>query len=186
MIKLIDKENTAAADADFPFGSVRDKTLSVAGTKYNKSTMSDYFQFFEKMFSESGLVANGDLDNETNGFQLYEALKTIFKPYKTYNAKISQSSTSAPVVTVKGFNDLGSIVWTRTGVGVYRGTLVGAFSNSDTAFIYNSYIGIGTANDIEVEMSVASVDYIEIRTFNNDTPADAQITNFYFEIKNYD
>lgn len=74
-MKLLEnKTNITAPDADYPFGSVRDKTPSLAGTIWNFEMMSDIIQFFSKMFNESGITANGLPDNTTNGYQLFEAL----------------------------------------------------------------------------------------------------------------
>ena len=73
-MKLLEnKDNVNTPNADFPFGDVRDKATGIAGTKWNKEMMSDIIQFFSKMFNKSGLIANGNFDNETNGFQLFEA-----------------------------------------------------------------------------------------------------------------
>ncbi len=52
-------------------------------------------------------------------------------PYKVYTALLTQSGTDAPVATVLE-NTLGDIVWTRTGVGQYSGTLIGGFTTDKT------------------------------------------------------
>jgi hypothetical protein len=57
---------------------------------------------------------------------------------KIYTAFISQSGTSNPVATVLGTNEIGAIVWTRTGSGVYEGTLTGAFTSGKTVIFYGS------------------------------------------------
>jgi hypothetical protein len=63
--------------------------------------------------------------------------KQKIRGYKIYRALISQAGAAAPTVTVLE-NGLGEIVWTRTGAGVYVGTLAGAFTNSTTCFVTNS------------------------------------------------
>jgi hypothetical protein len=131
-LELVNKENVNAPDADFPFGDVRDKTPTVGGTKYNRSTMSDYIQFFHKMMSEAGIAYNNTLDNEYSGWQFYEAFRKLTRPYKVYHAVITQAGTNAPVVSIKGVNDIGDIVWTRSNVGQYTGTLTGAFPDLKT------------------------------------------------------
>jgi hypothetical protein len=50
---------------------------------------------------------------------------------QSYKALLTQSGTASPTVTVLD-NTLGSIVWTRTNVGVYRGTLSGLFPTNKT------------------------------------------------------
>lgn len=49
--------------------------------------------------------------------------------YKKYVALLTQSGTSAPTATV-GENNIGAIVWSRAGAGVYDATLAGAFPNN--------------------------------------------------------
>lgn len=48
------------------------------------------------------------------------------RPYKVYTALISQIGTDAPIATVLD-NTVGNIIWTRVGVGEYKGTLSAAF-----------------------------------------------------------
>jgi hypothetical protein len=53
---------------------------------------------------------------------------------KRYVALLSQSGTDAPVATVLENSLGGAIVWTRTDVGEYRGTLTGAFPTLSKTF----------------------------------------------------
>lgn len=62
------------------------------------------------------------------------------KPYKVYVATLGQITTGAPSVSLLLENTLGSIVWTRTATGVYKGTLTGAFVN-DKTICFISYGG---------------------------------------------
>ncbi len=73
-IKLEDKVNVTAPGGDYPFGDVKDNSGSNDGTNYNRLTNADYFQFFAKMLADSGVVANGLLEDNNNGFQYFEAL----------------------------------------------------------------------------------------------------------------
>lgn len=57
--------------------------------------------------------------------------------YLVYTALLTQSGTDAPVAIVL-HNTIGEIVWTRTGVGSYTGTLVGAFPENKTFAIMGS------------------------------------------------
>ena len=132
MIRLIDKQNVGAATATWPYGQVLDDTGSDDGTRLNENNMSDLWQIWEKVFDESGLTANGLLDNETNGWELYDALLRAGKPYDVYTALLSQSGTSAPTATVLRNELSAAIVFSYSGVGDYRGTLVGAFPNNLT------------------------------------------------------
>lgn len=77
---LATKTNVDAPSAAYPFGKIRNKTLSVAGTPVDVEVYGDMHQFFEKMFDASGITANGLPDNVTNGFQLYEAFVELTHP----------------------------------------------------------------------------------------------------------
>jgi hypothetical protein len=77
MIRLVDKPNTTPPDDDYPFGNIKDNPGNRTGTPLNKLVHADFHQFFEKMFDQSGLVANGLPDNDYNGFQLFEALLAV-------------------------------------------------------------------------------------------------------------
>ena len=54
---------------------------------------------------------------------------------KRYKALISQTGTDAPTAIVLENTLGGDIVWTRTGVGTYYGTLNGAFTENKTLTI---------------------------------------------------
>lgn len=49
------------------------------------------------------------------------------EPKKVFRALMAQIGTAAPVVTVLENSLGGTVVWTREGAGIYKGTLVGAF-----------------------------------------------------------
>jgi hypothetical protein len=59
------------------------------------------------------------------------AVSDILPTYTKYIALISQSSTADPTV-IELENTIGPIVWTRTSVGIYFGTLTGAFTANKT------------------------------------------------------
>lgn len=73
-IKLEDKTNVDAPDAAYPFGKIRDNNGSGNGTPVNSQVYGDFHQFFAKMLAESGVTVNGLAENQTNGFQYFEAL----------------------------------------------------------------------------------------------------------------
>jgi hypothetical protein len=73
-IQLKDKVNVTAPAGAYPFGDVKDDSGANDGTPYDRATNSDYFQFFAKMLFESGITPNDLIENDTNGFQYFEAL----------------------------------------------------------------------------------------------------------------
>jgi len=74
---ITDKPNTEAPSADYPFGNIKDKNGSIAGTPVNKLVYADFHQFFAKLMDLAGITANGLPDNDYSGFQLVEALLTL-------------------------------------------------------------------------------------------------------------
>jgi hypothetical protein len=89
-IKLTDKPNTEAATGDYPFGNVRDKTSTLAGTPVNKEVYADFHQFFEKLMNYAGVTHNGLPDNDYSGWQLMEALMALMGGVKTKIVNIGQ------------------------------------------------------------------------------------------------
>jgi len=67
--------------------------------------------------------------------QIIDANVTTAKlEYKEYVALITQTGTADPVATVIKNTLSGAIVWTRSAVGDYVGTLASAFTSNKTAF----------------------------------------------------
>ena len=77
MIRLQNKTNVDAPTSDYPFGKIRDDVSGTPGTPVDEQLYGDVHQFLEKMFEESGHSANNLPDNQTNNFQLFEALLAI-------------------------------------------------------------------------------------------------------------
>lgn len=87
------------------------------------------------------------------------------KPVATiYKAIITQSSTSAPVVNnILGENTIGDIVWTRTSIGLYVGTLVGAFANQKTFFSISPLAGV-SYETFQVNDDTVTIKTIDLST----------------------
>jgi hypothetical protein len=133
MIPLVDKQNATAPDSDYPFGNIKDNPGNGTGTPVNKEVYADFHQFFEKMFSESGIVANGLPDNEYNGFQLFWAL------LKNISYRISSRNTfdtGDPITDINDFiyNGIFTIVDTDSnipnGMTASSTMMVSAFSTT--------------------------------------------------------
>jgi hypothetical protein len=77
MILLKDKPDVTPVGGTYPYGAIKDDTGINDGTPVNKEVYDDFHQFFERMFDKSGLTANGLPDNNTDGFQLFEALEKL-------------------------------------------------------------------------------------------------------------
>lgn len=108
-------------------------------------------------------------------------------PYKVYSAEFSQSGTSAPTVVIKQ-NEVGSIVWSRSGAGDYRGTLTGAFSSANFLTAQIIYLGNNGAFGGVAQAFINKVSNDEIRMLTQTgdlTNVDNLLINSFIEIRVY-
>src|SRR5687767_14712584 len=77
MRRLQFKTNVIPPDSDYPFGRAKDNPGNRTGTPVDEDLLGDILQFFEKLFSESQMVANEMPDNDYSGFQLFDALMVM-------------------------------------------------------------------------------------------------------------
>jgi hypothetical protein len=112
------------------------------------------------------------------------AVSDILPTYTKYIALISQSSTADPTV-IELENTIGPIVWTRTSVGIYFGTLTGAFTASKT------YVMLSNVERNSIVMAVRrDNNTIQITTTNLHSPTaalhDTHLLNNTLEIRVYE
>jgi hypothetical protein len=86
---------------------------------------------------------------------------------KMYTALLSQSGTDAPVATVLMNTLGGTVVWARTGVGVYTATLAGAFTENKTFLPNVSILSDGGIPTGSIVVSRFSPNIIKLESFNN-------------------
>lgn len=179
---LQNKTNVTAPDATWPYGDLNDNTGSNTGTPVNKELMTDVLQLMEKLMDEAGITANGDPDNDANGWQLFEALQSASKKYWVYTALITQSGTSAPTVTVlENTLPAGAIVWAYSAPGIYTGTLTGAFTADKT------FLGI-QQNQVDRALVIGrtSADVVTVVTSDySGTEQNGSMTQACIEIRVY-
>jgi len=168
--------NIIPADADYLDGDIKD---APSGTPVNRATNGDIQQFFAKIMREASITPNGLRDNESNGYQLYEALEIVSRPYASYTAYIVQTSTNDPVPTVMENGLSGTPVFARSATGIYTVTLVGEFDAAKTiAFISSGTVNRGLTmirntddviNIVSEDASGSAADgfgaYVEIRVY---------------------
>jgi hypothetical protein len=115
------------------------------------------------------------------------------RPYKVYTAYINQSGTSAPVATILENSLSGPIVWTRSGTGIYIGTLVAAFPSANI-WIAPSVTGatlvlIGASTFAQFQVERLTDDTIRIEnssgTAASQSSADGLLINFPIEVRVY-
>jgi len=102
--------------------------------------------------------------------------------YKVYSALLSQSGIDAPTVNILE-NTLGDIVWTRLDIGVYIGTLTGAYTTDKTSFT------VGTQSntlDFKYNVFVDSTSEISFSHISNDHMSYSDsLNNIPIEIRVY-
>jgi microcystin-dependent protein len=81
---LANISNTEAPSSDYPKGRILDRNLNtnpvVLGTPIKETVYGDIIQVFLKCLEVSGIIENDLPDNETNGYQLLEALRYELLP----------------------------------------------------------------------------------------------------------
>jgi hypothetical protein len=125
-------------------------------------------------------TTNMTITNTLNG----RAVSDILPTYTKYIALISQTSTSAPTV-IELENTIGPIVWTRSAVGVYFGTLTGAFTLDKTYVTLSNVV----ANSIVLSQR-KDINSIQLDTTNLQNPTashhDSHLNNNTLEIRVYE
>ncbi len=98
----------------------------------------------------------------------------INHPYKVYSSRVSTNGGAQVFTGVILENTIGSIVWTRTGFGVYNGQLAGAFLLNKVAgyLLWSNQSLKNTCNVFRVDDNNIEVDVFD--------PADAGTDNGFF------
>lgn len=104
---------------------------------------------------------------------------------KVYVANLTQSGSGNPVVTVFE-NTIGNIIWTRTGVGEFRGTLIGSFPADATWMMINQKSDL-FHDAIDVRFQYGSTDYVYLSTSRVGSSAfdDDILHEYSIEIRTY-
>lgn len=96
------------------------------------------------------------------GFCQFEPIpKAITRPYKIYTALLTQSGTSAPTATVLENTLGGTVVWSYVDVGIYWGSLTGAFTSNKTVILPTNET---FANSNTFSITDIQTNHIEIMT----------------------
>ena len=125
-------------------------------------------------------TTNMTITQTLNGREVSDILPT----YKKYIALISQTGTAVPTV-IELENTIGPIVWTRSAVGVYFGTLAGAFTLDKTYITLSNVV----ANSIVLSQR-KDINSIQLDTTNLHSPTaahhDTHLSKNTLEIRVYE
>lgn len=134
----------------------------------------------------------GDFPTEQDFIDLIDTLAALPSgggTYTKYVARLYQSGTGAPTVVFPftaistiSENTIGTIVWTRTGVGTYRGTLAAAFTQYKTWMLSTSaQLSLNT-----VPMDWETANSVVINSVDDTgTNADDLMNGVFIEIRVY-
>ena len=112
-----------------------------------------------------------------------EVEKIPIQSYKVYTALISQSGIADPTITILE-NTIGSIVWTRTTTGAYKGTLLGTFTTSKTiAFISGSQLIYSDPTFYDIRRF--DDNSVILSTYKSGINTDTMLSNTSIEIRVY-
>lgn len=109
MISLENKTNVQAPGGDYSsYGTIKDDSGANDGTPVNVEVYGDLHQLLQRMATEADITINDLPDNDTNGFQLYEALlKTFVHQYGSAIA-LSGGGITLPITTGNAFEITGT------------------------------------------------------------------------------
>jgi hypothetical protein len=166
--------NITAASADYPNGYIKNDP---SGTPVNVLTNGDVQIFFDKLLRIAGITANGLPDNETNGYQLIDALIKAARPYDVITGTLTQAGSADPTATIAE-NSLSALpVFTRALQGIYSVTLAGEFTPAASVICFASSKtqdrSVRIARDSNDLVSISSVDIAG--AFDDDVILDFEI-----------
>lgn len=67
---------TNPADADYPFGSAKDRTTQGTGYPWEEDTINDHLGFFQRLLSEAGITPSGNPDT-VQASDYFDALRQV-------------------------------------------------------------------------------------------------------------
>lgn len=119
-------------------------------------------------------ITHGDTAHAPSGDAVFDALalKANVSTTKVYRALLTQSGTAAPVATVLENSLGGTVVWARTGVGVYTGTLASAFTANKTLPVNPSQFRYEDGNGAGYMITLTSANVITIESIDSSINAD--------------
>lgn len=138
------------------------KTNSAIFDMLGESNINDIVKFQNDGVNKVIIKSDGRITASpatlSNEVVVKSQLETASRPYKVYTALLTQSGTNAPTAIVLENTLGGTIVWSRTAVGEYLGTLTGAFILDKT---------IGFVQSTSTQGADFSIHYILNRIDNN-------------------
>ena len=146
MKALKDKPNTVPAGGDYPYGDLRDNPGNNTGTPYNRELFGDIQRTVEKIMDEAGIVANGMDDNETNGYQIYEAIVKAIKGYQVTSFIFNPINSGNEITMLTDELELGFVSYNKVGAGSYQ--ILWTDVSAITSNVVYNHVGINLTSEI--------------------------------------
>lgn len=125
-------------------GRIKDSSGSGDGTPVNERVYGDFHQTFAKLMSLGGLVYNNLPDNETNGYQLIEAIKLLASK-NDYNYDLSDSSGVLTIALRVGKLKVNEIIRAKASIDKDAQTQITGTLDNQTKTV--SFVGDFKANE---------------------------------------
>tara|TARA_R100000544_G_scaffold29863_2_gene16182 strand:+ start:2622 stop:3464 length:843 start_codon:yes stop_codon:yes gene_type:complete len=106
------------------------------------------------------------------------------RPYKSYVALLNQTGSNAPVATILENTTGNTIVWTRTGSGLYRGTWGSALPDQEKV-ILNPILGNLKNQTVVINIFGATTSLFSLSTKEEASLADSVLLRTGIEIRIY-
>jgi hypothetical protein len=140
---IANQPGVTPANADYPNGYIEDGLAFVS-----EGVNRDFLETFQKILRLQGETANGNFDNETNGFQLLRAVNRQNKSY----GELKLQSIASNVLTIAAEVDIYSTVQVDASLGITINEIVFTDLPTDTYPEINFFVeNIGAAGDLTLE-----------------------------------
>jgi hypothetical protein len=199
MIALNSNSNVDNSDlTNYPSGRIKDNDGSGNGTPVNRSVYGDLHSTISKLMRLYSITPNGLPDNETNGFQIIDALSALASkndfiyPITTNGTvlnvgiKLSSMKDNEFIVCLANFNKGSETQITGIGAGSFAITYSGSFKTNEYVRVIKTPSGVAIirlADALSLDSMVADLLFLkkasqsEENTGTIDTKATTPLTN---------
>ena len=146
---------------------------NVIGDRVTALVVGDGLTVENNGIATTNLTVTGTLNNRS--------VSDILPTYTKYIALISQVGTADPTV-IELENTIGPIIWTRTGVGTYIGTLTGAYTLNKT---YTTITSVTTVPSTTTIIRTTD-DVVTVTTYVSTAFSDSNLNTTTLEIRVYE
>lgn len=176
-MRALNSGSTVVADNgsfDYPSGRVKDNTGTGNGTQVNERVYGDLHQAIAKLMRLYAITPNGLPDNETNGFQIVEAFKSL----ASKNDYIYPLSSASGVLSVDiKFANMqnGEFIVCRASVDKTSETQIKGFGATTFAITYS-----GSFKANEYVRVIKTSGGVSIVRLSDATSLDAMVSDFLY------